>query len=269
VAAGAGALLALQRDPVPQPAPAYTIAVPPPPVPAAFAPPPAPAVEPPAASIEAPAEPAVVEPLPDPPEVTAAPEANEPVADAAQVAEGEAGAPVAEAPRDPVLAAVPRLVLVLDGVAWNPSLADLAMQALPPEVGFVLPADHPEAATRLGAWRMHGRDVLLAGDNGGTDALLDAHPGASGVLVDAGLVHRRLEGEGELEVRRLDPALLDAAGFTAGLREVTERARLEPPPIVVIDLYPGIVPQLVAWLDQLAKGGYRLVRASRLQETRR
>ncbi|TVQ36836.1 MAG: hypothetical protein EA356_04965 [Geminicoccaceae bacterium] len=197
-------------------------------------------------------EPAVLQPAPLPVETV------QPI---------EAPATAVEPAPLPQLAAQPGLMVALDGLAWNEGLADVAHRALPSGLAFVVPVAHPAYRERLGAWRSAGRDVLLlTDDDTETARLLEDHPAAAGVVVDRRVLHARRD-PAPRPIRDLDAAVMDYAGFTAGLREATVDARALPPPVLLIQLYPGLVPQLQAWLDQLERGGVRLWRPMELAET--
>ncbi len=232
VVASVGGLTLMERRPVPPPGPGYTVALPAVPV----------------ADVE-------------PPEVAAAP--DEPAATVDDVPPTGAAEPEAPAVAEPM---EPTLVVALGGLGWNEQLADIAHRALPTSVAFTLPSDHPAVQQRMGTWRQQGRDVVLvSGDPNEVEALLAAHPAAAGVLVADADLHTRRDPE-PWPARYLDASTTDPQGFTAALREATEQARNAPPSIVVIELYPGLVPQLATWMDQLQQGGYRLVRPIDLAE---
>ncbi|MFW5833446.1 MAG: hypothetical protein ACOCYE_05040 [Pseudomonadota bacterium] len=231
VAAAAGWLAVLERDIPPAPSPPVTVALP-----------------------ERPAPEATRSAPPDPVET--------PRETAQAPADEEASPP----PDEPVAAPVPGLVLALGGLAWNPALAEIAHRAMPAEIAFTVAVDHPELSEHIGAWRDLGRDVLLrAPGEADVDALLARHPGAAGVVLDGRRLEPRRGSEG-LAVRSLDASLMDYTGFARALREVMQAARDLPPPVVVIELYPGLVPQLQGWLEQLDAAGYRIWRPLELGE---
>ncbi len=234
VVAGVGGLAVLEREGAGPESPAYRIALPPLP--------------------EAGAEAEVADAAAPPAEETAAEAPPDPVVEAA--------------PEPAPEPAIPTLVVALGGLGWSEQLADLAHRALPPAVAFTLASDHPTLQERMGHWRQQGRDVILESPDGAdaeVERLLTAHPASAGILVDGAALHTRRD-PAPWPARHLDASLTDPAGFTAELRAVTEWARVEPPAVVVIELYPGLVPQLVAWLDRLQDGGYRLLRPIDLAE---
>ncbi len=205
----------------------------------------------------------------------------------------------------PVEEASPRLVLVVTGVAWNPTFADQMLERLPDDVVLALPADLPGAADRLARWQGEERAVLIRfawqlADDDATAATLDASvdsqvarleeqwqalAGADGAVVvepaaaDAlGTAAMRLTERAEKPVLlgsdtvatppralRVDAALLGESAFATALDGIVTHRDDHNVTVVLLELYPALVEPVLAWLDELDAAGLKLAGITALQ----